>query len=294
VALSLGYRNGYDRVKHTGQPAANRGGTMETTTRGGTSVAIPVLVLVSGIVAIIGAFLGSGVLGGTPIQLAAGGWLNEDSTPLAPAKGAFRIWSLIYLGLLAYSVWQLLPAQRRSARQQGLRPWAAAAMLLNAAWIWVVQAGWLGLSLAVIVVLLAVLARIFVLLVRGRPEGTADMIITDGTFGLYFGWVTIATVANTSAVLGAAGFDGSGMPVALATAVLVAAAVIGVATAWRSGGRLAPALALSWGLAWISVGRLDGGLVSPGTAVAAGICAAVVLIAGVLLRLRRGRHTLPA
>ena len=94
---------------------------METTTRGGTGLAIPVLVLVSGIVATIGAFLGSGVLGGTPIQFAAGGWLNEDSTPLAPAKGAFRIWSLIYLGLLAYSVWQLLPAQRRSARQQGLR-----------------------------------------------------------------------------------------------------------------------------------------------------------------------------
>ncbi|WP_262105986.1 tryptophan-rich sensory protein [Arthrobacter sp. Marseille-P9274] len=267
---------------------------METTTRGGTGLAIPVLVLVSGIVATIGAFLGSGALGGTPIQFAAGGWLNEDSTPLAPAKGAFRIWSLIYLGLLAYSVWQLLPAQRRSARQQGLRPWAAAAMLLNAAWIWVVQAGWLGLSLAVIVVLLAVLARIFVLLVRVRPEGTADAIITDGTFGLYFGWVTIAIVANTSAVLGAAGFDGFGMPVALATAVLVAAAVVGVATAWRSGGRLAPVLALSWGLAWISVGRLDGGLVSPGTAVAAGICAAVVLIAGVVLRLLRGRRTLPA
>ncbi|WP_336712032.1 TspO/MBR family protein [Arthrobacter sp. USHLN218] len=266
---------------------------METTTRGGTGLAVPVLVLASGIVAIVGAFLGSGVLGGTPIQLAADGWLNEDSTPLAPAKGAFRIWSLIYLGLLAYSVWQLLPAQRRSARQQILRPSAVAAMLLNAAWIWVVQAGWLGLSLAVIVVLLAVLARIFVLLARTSPEGTADTIITDGTFGLYFGWVTIATVANTSAVLGAAGFDGFGMPVALASAVLAAAALIGVATAWL-GGRLAPALALSWGLAWISVGRLDGGLVSTGVATAATICAAVVLIAGIVLRLRRGRRTLPA
>ncbi|EMY32645.1 hypothetical protein D477_018986, partial [Arthrobacter crystallopoietes BAB-32] len=186
---------------------------MSRTVDRGAGLAAPLLVLASALVAIAGAFLGSGALGGTPIQDAAGGWLDEDSTPLAPASGAFRIWSLIYLGLLAYSVWQLLPAQRGAGRQRQLRPWAVVAMLLNAAWIWVVQAGWLGMSLIVIVVLLAVLARIFVLLVRTRPNGTADEIITDGTFGLYFGWVTIATVANTAAVLAAAGFDGFGLPV---------------------------------------------------------------------------------
>jgi hypothetical protein len=251
---------------------------------------VPLLVLISGIVATAGAFLGSGVVGGTPVAEAAGGWLNEDSTPLAPASGAFRIWSVIYLGLLAYAVWQLLPAQRRSERQRVLRPWAVAAMLLNAAWIWVVQFGWLVLSLAVIVVLLAVLGRILMLLVRTVPEGRADALITDGTFGLYLGWVTIATVANASAVLGAAGFDGFGLPITvLSSVVLAVAAVIGVATAWRSR-KIAPALALAWGLAWITVGRLDGGLESTGTAVAAGIAAAVVLIAAAVFRVRASRR----
>lgn len=247
---------------------------------------VPLLVLASGIVATAGAFLGSGVLGGTPIAEAAGGWLNEDSTPLAPASAAFRIWSVIYTGLLVYSVWQLLPAQRRSRRQGALRPWAVAAMLLNAVWIWTVQLGWLNASLLVIVVLLAVLGRILALLVAHRPEGWADRLITDGTFGLYLGWVTIATVANTSAVLGAAGFTGFGWPVpVLSSLVLAVAALIGVATAWAGRGRIAPALALSWGLAWIAVGRTDGGLESAGTAVAAGIAAAVVLVSAVVLRL---------
>lgn len=254
-------------------------------------LAVPLLVLASGIVATIGAFLGSGVLGGTPIAEAAGGWLNEDSTPLAPASGAFRIWSLIYLGLLAYSVWQLLPAPRRSGRQRALRPWAVSAMLLNAGWIWSVQLGWLNASLAVIVVLLAVLGRILALLVRAGPESRVDAVVTDGTFGLYLGWVTIATVANVSAVLGAAGFDGFGLPVpVVASVVLAVAALLGVATAWRSGGRLAPALALAWGLAWITVGRLDGGLESTGTAVAAGITAAVVLVAAVGIRIAANRR----
>ncbi|MFC4370680.1 TspO/MBR family protein [Citricoccus nitrophenolicus] len=258
---------------------------MVDTTPRTIGLAIPLLVLASGIIATVGAFLGSGVLGGTPIAEAAGGWLNEDSTPLAPASAAFRIWSVIYLGLLAYSVWQLLPAQRRSARHHALRPWAVASMLLNAAWIWVVQLGWLVLSLVVIAVLLAVLGRILSLLVHTGAKGWAESLITDGTFGLYLGWVTIATVANASAVLGAAGFDGFGLPIAgVASVVLAVAALIGVAMAWRSGGRIAPALALSWGLAWIMMGRLDSGLESTGTAVAAGIAAAVVLGAAVVFR----------
>lgn len=267
-----------------GQGEAERAGRGRAADVG---LGVPLLVLVSGLVATTGAFLGSGVLGGTPIAEAAGGWLNEDSTPLAPASAAFRIWSVIYLGLLAYSVWQLLPAQRRSARQRWLRPWAVAAMLLNAAWIWTVQLGWLNLSLAVIVVLLAVLGRILRLLVRTGSEGRVDAVVVDGTFGLYLGWVTIATVANTSAVLAAAGVVDLGVPVWLAASVvLAAAALIGVATAWRSGGRIAPALALAWGLTWITVGRLDGGLQSPGTAVAAGIAAAVVLVSAVVFRVR--------
>lgn len=249
---------------------------------------IPLLVLASSIVTTAAAFLGSGALIGTPISEASGGWLDADSTPLAPGTGAFRIWSVIYLGLIVYSGWQALPAQRRSVRQRMLRPWAMASMLLNAVWIWVVQLGGLVASLVVIVALLAVLGWMLRLLVRTGPPGRADAVITDGTFGLYLGWVTIATVANAAAVLGAAGFDGFGLPIpVLSSVVLAVAAVIGIATARGSNGRLAPALSLSWGLAWITVGRLDGGLESPGTAVAAGISAAIVLAAAVVIRSRQ-------
>ena len=270
----------------------SKGTTEDATTPATVNIAVPLIVLAGSLVAVVGAFLGSGVLGGTPISEAAGGWLNEDSTPLAPASGAFRIWSLIYLGLLVYSVWQLLPAQRRSMRHQHLRIWALVSMLLNAAWIWSVQLGWLTVSLLVIIALLIVLCRILVLLVATRPNRWVDALITDGTFGLYLGWVTIATVANASAVLGAAGFEGGGLSVPILSSTVIAiAALIGIATAWKSRGRLAPALALSWGLAWIAVGRLDGGLESPPTAIAAGIAATVVLGAGIVCNVRSRRRS---
>ena len=42
------------------------------------------------------------------------GRLGADSTLLAPGTGAFSIWSLVYLGLVVYAIWQLTP---RAARE---------------------------------------------------------------------------------------------------------------------------------------------------------------------------------
>lgn len=261
---------------------------MTTGTPKAASLTIPLLVLISGITATVTAFLGAGVVGGTPIAEAAGGWLGSDATPLAPATTAFRIWSVIYVGLLAYCLWQVLPAQRRSDRQRVVRPWAAA-MLLNAVWIWSVQLDQLELSLAVIVVLLGVLVRMLVLTVDTATDSDSvpDTVLTDGVFGLYLGWVTVATVANVAAVLAAAGVRSvAGLDDAVvAASVLAAAALVGAATAWRSGGRFGPAVGLGWGLAWIGVGRLDGAWESTTTAVAAFTATVVVVGAAVAFRL---------
>ncbi|HWR84740.1 MAG TPA: TspO/MBR family protein [Rhodoglobus sp.] len=246
-----------------------------------------ITVAASAVVAVVGAFVGSGAAGGTPIQDAAGGALSATATPIAPAGPAFSIWSVIYLGLLAYAVWQLLPAQSSAERHRRLGYWVAASLLLNAAWILSVQFDQLWLSLPVIVALLAVLVRCFLLCLRLRPNGPVDAVVTDGTLGLYLGWVTIATAANATAVLDAAGFRGLGLPEDVWAVIVVAvAAVVGVLTAVRGRGRLAPAIGLAWGLAWVAVGRLAGELVSVPAGIAAATAVVVVLGAAVALRLR--------
>lgn len=58
------------------------------------------------VVCLVGSFIGVGALGGTPIAEAAGGVLAADATHLAPASGAFSVWSLIYVVLGAYTLWQ--------------------------------------------------------------------------------------------------------------------------------------------------------------------------------------------
>lgn len=246
-----------------------------------------IVVAVSAVAAIIGSFIGSGAAGGTQIQNASNGALSADSTLIAPDGPAFSIWSVIYLGLVAYAVWQFLPKQKTEHRHRLLGYPVAASLLLNAAWILSVQFDLLPLSVPIIAVLLAVLAHIFVLTLRHRPSNTVDAIITDGTMGLYLGWVCVATAANISAVLVAAGFNGFGLnPNAWAVFVLALAAAVGVALAIYGKGRLAPAASLGWGLAWVAVARFSGELLSTPAATAALVGAIVVVASTLLIRLR--------
>ncbi|WP_345800319.1 tryptophan-rich sensory protein [Microbacterium sp. AZCO] len=250
-------------------------------------IARQILILVSSVLAIVAAFVGSGAFFGTPIQEAAGGFLDADSTLIAPGTGAFRIWSVIYTGMLAYAIWQALPGQRGDERQVRIGWWVAASLILNAVWIGVVQADLLFLSLPVIVLLLIVLCRIFVILRRTRPKNKVEVIVADGAIGLYLGWVIIATAANATAILVAAGFDGFGIaPEFWSSLVLAAAAAIGIALAFWGGGRIAPTLSLCWGIAWVAVARFTDEPYSPITAIAAVIAVVLILGATAIARVR--------
>ncbi|WP_200954754.1 tryptophan-rich sensory protein [Arthrobacter sp. Soil782] len=248
-------------------------------------------VTVAFVLCLIGTAIGSGAFGGTPIDEAAGGALSSDATLLAPAGAAFSIWSVIYTGLGAYTVYQWFPSQRTARRQRRLGWWVAASLLLNAAWILSIQAGLLGGSVLIILVLLAVLAALFAIFTTTMPTSTMDGIITDGTLGLYLGWVCVAVCANLTAALVAAGFGGFGIPPEVwAAIVLAVVAMIGVRLAFHGSGRFAIAAAISWGLMWILVGRTFGAPESTTTAVVAGLAAATVILTTVTVRARRRSH----
>ncbi|MDH6182583.1 hypothetical protein M2152_002765 [Microbacteriaceae bacterium SG_E_30_P1] len=249
-----------------------------------------IVVISTAVFAVIASFVGSGAAGGTPIQDAAGGALAADATLIAPASPAFSVWSVIYLGLLAYAVWQALPGQTAAERHRRLGYWVAASLVLNGLWILSIQFDLLGLSVPIIVVLLAVLIQCFRQTLQYRPSGALDAAFTDVPLGLYLGWVCIATAANVTAWLVAIGFDGFGAaPEVWSVIVLIVAALAGVVLAFVGAGRLSPALTLSWGLAWVAVGRLVGEPASIVTGVAAIAAVIVVLLVTVLRRLTASR-----
>ena len=227
----------------------------------------------------VGTLVGTGVIG-TPVAQTSGGALSDNATLLAPAGPAFSIWSVIYAGLAAYTVWQWAPSLTSSTRMRRTGWPAAMSMVLNASWLLVTQQGWIWASVAVILALLATLLVLVRRLDQHQPPSRVDVVVADGTFGLYLGWVSVATVANVAAAL-----TDSGVTVAQtvqelsAVAVIVAVVVAGIILARTWGGRWTVAAAIAWGLGWVAFGRLSEAPESVATAVAAIAGALVVLAA---------------
>ncbi len=247
-----------------------------------------VVVTASAVFMIVGTLFGIGVFG-TRVEESAGGSLSATATLIAPAVRAFSIWSVIYAGLIAYVVWQWLPANTASPRARRIGWLAALSMVLNAAWLLVTQVGWLWASVGVIVTL-AVTLGLLMRTLGPAPAAASrvEKVVVDGTFGLYLGWVSVATAANITATLVDSGVNPP-LPVAelWAVGVLAVAAAIGVVLARALGGRIGVALAMAWGLSWIAVGRIVDEPSSLLTGVAAALAAAVVLTAAGLIWLRR-------
>ncbi|MET0812181.1 MAG: tryptophan-rich sensory protein [Microbacterium sp.] len=242
----------------------------------GKDIARQIAVISSTVFMIIAAVVGAGVLGGTPVQDLQDGALAADATLLAPAGPAFSIWTAIYVLTIAYAIWQALPSQRARERQRALGWWIALTAVLNGVWLLLAQYATLPLTVIGIVALLIALCVTFQRTVSFESEGFLDTFFADASVGLHLGWVSLATVANITAWLTAEGpaeWEAAGT--ALGVIVLIVVGLIGLAIAWISRWRVAPGLALAWGLSWLAYNRLE---LTPHDA-AIGVTAAVVALA---------------
>ncbi|MEQ1605661.1 MAG: TspO/MBR family protein [Pyrinomonadaceae bacterium] len=118
-------------------------------------------------------------------------------TVLTPAGYAFTIWSLIYLGLLAFSIYQMLP--RNLVRFRSVRSLYVISCVLNCSWIYFWHREQIGVCFGLIFALLVTL--IVILVQFARSADASGTIFTKGVFGLYSGWVTAAMLVNFAVML---------------------------------------------------------------------------------------------
>jgi hypothetical protein len=189
--------------------------------------------------------------------LAATGRLGSDTaaisakypTLLTPAGYAFAIWSLIYLGLIAFSIYQILPANL--ARFRSIRSFYIASCALNCAWLYFWHRDQIGVCLVVIVALWATLGAICYRL-RG-PESPGETWAAKAPFGLYFGWVTAATLVNLMILLKFQKVElSTSAETWLAVILIVIAAGCAVLARAKLSNYLYP-LAIAWALTAIAV-----------------------------------------
>jgi len=161
--------------------------------------------------------------------LSVGEVSDKYTTLFAPIDFTFGIWGLIYLGLTIYSFTQLFTDNQII---QKITPWFIAANLLNGSWIIAWRLELLWLSALVLILLLFSLYKINKVTTTQRQDLTTTFTIRI-PFAIYFGWVTVATIANISSLLVQLGFqDGYILDAQTWTVViLIVATLIGTATA---------------------------------------------------------------
>lgn len=217
----------------------------------------------------------NGLANALPLNGVTTGVLSDEIPNLfVPAGLTFAVWGLIYALLLGYAAAVLSAAfgKEASPRWAAADGWIFSAnAILNAAWIVAWHWRLVGLSLAI---MLGVLGTLIVLMERIHR---ADMVRpVAGSNGLraprigraelrefflrvpilvYLGWICVATIANVTAFLVTAGWDGFGLsPSSWTVAMIAAGALVGLLLVLRRGA-VPSALVVVWAYAGIVLKR---------------------------------------
>lgn len=173
----------------------------------------------------------------------------SDSLPnlFTPAGLTFSIWGIIYIMLIIFCVLQFTTSQQAVISRIG---WLfGLTCVFNALWIAAWHYGRLPMSLILMVGLLVSLIWINIF-IKDLPHG-----IFKAAFGVYLGWICIATIANVTALLVSYGWSGSGISEQTWTIIMITVGALLVAiTTWRLDNPYI-GLAVVWAFAGIMIKR---------------------------------------
>jgi hypothetical protein len=175
-----------------------------------------------------------------------------------PEGYVFSIWGVIYLGLIAYAVFQALPSQRENPRLRATGWWVVLGGLANIVWIFLWHYEQFPLTIFGMLLLLATLLITYLRLGIGKtPVQGVEKWAVRLPFSIYLGWITVATVANATSLLDYLKWDGFG--IADETwMVIVLAVVLLIAVLMNFTRRdAAYAAVLLWALAGIGIKHAD-------------------------------------
>lgn len=221
-------------------------------------------------------------------QLAAAAWnastglgpsTREDTyPPVVPALYTFSVWAVIYAGSLVYAGYQAWPAHRQNAVLRQIGWWTAGAFGTTTVWAIASGLGWNWLTVPIIFAMFATLLGAFRGLIATRaPRTGAERYLVVLPLSIFTGYVFVATIANTAAVLTQYGIA-SPLGVSPTTwaimMTLVAGLIASFITFW-SRGNTGYALTVIWALIGIVVANVSQVPNTP-VAVTAGSMAAVV------------------
>jgi hypothetical protein len=142
-----------------------------------------------------------------PLNNKTTGELSDQYPNLfVPSGFTFSIWGVIYLLLAIFIVYQLVYAFRKNRQNSSFLEKIGilffVSSLANLSWIFAWHFELVSLSVFLMLILLSSLMAIYVKLQIGRSDSSkSEKYLIHLPFSVYLGWITIATIANTTALL---------------------------------------------------------------------------------------------
>lgn len=190
----------------------------------------------------------------------------SDAIPnlFVPVGLTFSIWGVIYLLLGIFAIVQLWnftkPSREQELVLERIGPWFIIASLANSAWILAWHYVLIPLSLIIMIVLLISLLTIYLRLGIGSTKNSwalSTRRIYGWPFSVYLGWITVATIANVTAVLVTANLPSYGLSEPVWTIIMILIA-LGITIAMLVFRKDIPyALVVIWAVFGIMLKRID-------------------------------------
>jgi len=142
-----------------------------------------------------------------PINNKTTGELSDQYSNLfVPAGLTFSIWGLIYILLAIFVIYGLIITTRKDTQKssfiENIGVLFIISCMANIGWIFAWHYEIVPLSLVLMLVILGSLITIYLRLRIGKSDATRiEKYLVHLPFSVYLGWITIATIANVTALL---------------------------------------------------------------------------------------------
>jgi benzodiazapine receptor len=233
-------------------------------------------------------FLINGLANALPLNnLTTGEISDRFDVFFVPAGYVFSIWGLIYLGQLAFAIYQAMPAQRENPRLRSMGIAYVTGALANIIWLFLWHYEQFPLTLYAMLILLGSLIVIYLRLGIHRAEvSRGERWFVHVPFSIYLGWITVATIANVTSLLDFYQWNGWGIGPAIWAVIMLVVGTIVASAVSLSRGDVAYSLVIMWAFAGIAVKHTGTWIVAL-TATLMTVLTGLMLILGVVLIRRR-------
>ena len=186
------------------------------------------------IIGFLGTIVVNGLANALPINNLTTGELSDKYPNLfVPAALTFSIWGVIYILLAIFVIYQAVLAFGKNGQDSTFSHKIGVLFFIssiaNMGWIFAWHYEILPLSVVLMLLLLGTLIAIYLRLNIGRSDAAnREKYLVHLPFSVYLGWITIATIANITALLVSLNWNTLGLGEQFWT---VAVIVVGIAIA---------------------------------------------------------------